>query len=388
MAIGAHGRVMLKDYTPRMWARAVGILATVALAQGCIASSVVLHVRSDGSGRATISTRLYLSSMRAFDAIFAGQGDAPRRPPQIEEELPAPGQGVLEQTFGTPIRLISSKLDLAPDGGIRTTEIEFDDIRGVQLIFPPVFATSGGHFSLSGISEMPLVTFAIRPHDNGDRLLVVKLPNAAVSNAPDAPVTVFESDSQEERLMKQAIKNMSVKLFVEIEQPLLRSNAPRREGSRATIVDLDLDKMINAMDEPRVRRMMAPGSFQEMLWQVGDLPGAIVPTDQEVFLEYEQPQQTAPPAATPAPAQAPPDTEIYLAPLKSANGTITLGDPINISNSPGYDTQPSFTPDGDILFTSARGPSPGLRDGAPPGQTDIYRYRPEFRRVVRVTQTP
>jgi hypothetical protein len=357
-----------------------------------MASTVVLHVRPDGSGRATITTRLYLSGMRAFDAMFAANGLPPQRPPQVEEELPPPGEGSLRESFGTNVTLASTKLDKAPDGGIRTTEVEFDDIRKVQMQFPPIFAPggSGAHFDLlPGIAESPLMTFSIRPHENGDRLLVVKLPNPRVSNEPDAPVTTFQTDSPEERLMKQAIKNMALQFFVEIESPLLRSNAPRREGNRATILDLDLDRLINAMDEPRVRRMMAPGSFQEMLWQVGDLPGAVVPAETEVFLEYEAPpQQTAPPPAAPA-AQAPPDTEIFLAPLTTANGQITVGTPANITNNPGYDNQPFFTPDGSaILFTSRRGTSPAIRDNPSAPQTDIYRYEIASKAIARITQTP
>src|SRR5271154_6896573 len=70
-----------------------------------------------------------------------------------------------------------------------------------------------------------------------------------------------------------------------------------------------------------------------------------------------------PPAAPPA--AAPPDTEIFLAPL-AVRGTPLVGHPVNITNSPGYDNQPAFTPDGaGILFTSIRGGGT---------QTDIYRY--------------
>jgi hypothetical protein len=360
------------------------------MAQGCVSSSVVLRVRPDGSGRATITTRLYVEGMRAFDALFAASGTAPR-PPQVEDELPPPGEGMLRSSFGTPVRLVSTRLDKTADGGVRITEVDFDDIRRVQLVFPPVFppgGQSGWSMGISGISETPLTTFSIRPHENGDRLLVVKLPNPHVATEPDAPITTFETDSQEERLIKQAIRNMRAQFFVEIEPPLLRTNAPRQEGGRATILDLDLDKMINAMDEARVRRMMAPGSFQEMLWQVGDLPGAIIPTETEVFLEYEgpPPQQTPPPAAPPAPAR--PDTEIYLAPLTSATGRITVGAPQNITNNPGYDNQPFFTPDGkSILFTSDRRTSPPL-PGYPEGQTDIYRYDLASRTIARVTLTP
>jgi hypothetical protein len=84
-------------------------------------------------------------------------------------------------------------------------------------------------------------------------------------------------------------------------------------------------------------------------------------------------------AAVQAAAAPPPDTEIFLAPLSSGSGAV-VGTPVNITNSPGYDNQPSFTPDGAaILFTSMRG------GGA---QTDIYRYDIASARTTRITRTP
>jgi hypothetical protein len=100
----------------------------------------------------------------------------------------------------------------------------------------------------------------------------------------------------------------------------------------------------------------------------------------DVFLEFESPQTSSQPAAPPAPAQAPPDTEIYLAPMTIADGVIALGPAVNITNNPGYDNQPSFTPDGrGILFTSVRGGGT---------QTDIYKYDVASKQVARVTDTP
>lgn len=93
----------------------------------------------------------------------------------------------------------------------------------------------------------------------------------------------------------------------------------------------------------------------------------------------ETPRQ-AQPAPRPQPAaQAPPDTEVYLAPLKIANGSIEIGQATNVSNSPGYDNQPFFTPDGSaLLFTSVRGGGT---------QTDIYRYDLASKRIAQVTST-
>jgi hypothetical protein len=81
------------------------------------------------------------------------------------------------------------------------------------------------------------------------------------------------------------------------------------------------------------------------------------------------------PDAQPAP---PPPTEVYLAPLSVTGRAWTIGAPVDISNSPEYDNQPSFLPGSSgILFTSRR-------DGT---QTDIYRYDLESKRLTQLTRT-
>ena len=86
--------------------------------------------------------------------------------------------------------------------------------------------------------------------------------------------------------------------------------------------------------------------------------------------------------ATRAPGaqQAPPATDIFLAPISvSADGKPTIGKPVNVTNRPGYDNQPAFTPDSHgILFTSIH----------EDGQSDIYRYDLATKAVTRVTSTP
>jgi Tol biopolymer transport system component len=78
------------------------------------------------------------------------------------------------------------------------------------------------------------------------------------------------------------------------------------------------------------------------------------------------------------PFQAPPATEVYVAPLSIDAVPMTGGTPTNVSNSPGYDNQPSFLPDGSgLLFTSNR-------DGK---QTDIYRYDFASKALTQLTRT-
>ena len=77
-------------------------------------------------------------------------------------------------------------------------------------------------------------------------------------------------------------------------------------------------------------------------------------------------------------AQGPAGTDIHLVPLTIGDTSVHLGAPINITSRPGYDNQPSFTPDGRALFfTSVRADA----------QADIYRYDVAPRTTSRVTAT-
>jgi dipeptidyl aminopeptidase/acylaminoacyl peptidase len=83
--------------------------------------------------------------------------------------------------------------------------------------------------------------------------------------------------------------------------------------------------------------------------------------------------------AAPLSAQARGSTDIYLAPLSMVNGKPVVGAPVNVTNRPGYDNQPSFTPDSrSILFTSADDDR----------QSDISRIDVATKAISRVTTTP
>ena len=78
-------------------------------------------------------------------------------------------------------------------------------------------------------------------------------------------------------------------------------------------------------------------------------------------------------------ARAQEGTDIYLFNFKIDSEQFTLSNGRNITNSPGYDNQPSFLPDGQsLLYTSD--------DGF--GQTDIYRYNIAGASERRMTFTP
>ena len=307
---------------------------------GCIDDTIVVHVRPDGSG--TIDVRHTL--LKSFYAELS------QPPPAKDEEAVPPID--IEGMFGARLRVTRTATSQTATAYTRTTTLAFDDITKVTLMFPPFVVD--GHMGWSGNTSddgFPLMHFALRDHGDGDRLLTL---------------SVAHGETKPER-----------------RYPVLRTNAPAREGNRMTVVSLDFEKMTASREFHERDVVMHPLSFEELRWAFDGVPGAVLPQDREITIEFLPPPPDAAPVQNPPspPAQAPPpDTEIYLAPLTVRGDRVEIGAPRNISNSPGYDNQPSFTPDGaGILFTSVRGGGT---------QSDIYRYDVAGGRVVQITNTP
>ncbi len=74
-----------------------------------------------------------------------------------------------------------------------------------------------------------------------------------------------------------------------------------------------------------------------------------------------------------------PATDIYVADVKQQGGSYVIGTPLKITNNPGYDNQPSFTPGGLQLFYTS------MHDTS---QTDIYSYNFKDSSTTQITNTP
>src|ERR1700682_5530865 len=81
--------------------------------------------------------------------------------------------------------------------------------------------------------------------------------------------------------------------------------------------------------------------------------------------------------ATPSPVAAPPASDIFIIDVTDKGGQMKLSQPLKITNWVGYNNQPSFLPDGNVLYAS-------IRDK----QADIYRYDVRSRTTTQVTNTP
>lgn len=357
---------------------------------GCFSSNILITVRPDGSGTLQYTAWYRPSGMAQFDALIPADRDAR---PRLPEDIIA-GELVERARLALPrdLKLVSERPLRTGDRIGATSTFEFTDISTLPVdLVPRTPVPMYGFLPAVRASANTHLTMSLAPAEGGNRLLTIRFPRFRLDPSTEPPGAWATGTVEEMSRLKSAFKDARTTIIVETETPLLRTNSPHHTDNRVVLFDMDAQQALFGRQIDMLRA--TPASFDELLSMLGDLPGVTLAPDHVVTLEFAgdpQPAQTA----QVAPPQAPPDTEIFLAPLTKAGGTLTVGTPVNISNSPGYDNQPSFLPDGrGILFTSSRGgaaassrASAGAAVRAP--QTDIYRYDMASRQIVRLTNTP
>lgn len=74
-----------------------------------------------------------------------------------------------------------------------------------------------------------------------------------------------------------------------------------------------------------------------------------------------------------------PNTDIWLLNITNTGDSISVSNPVNITNRVGYDNQPAFTPDGSSVYYTS------IRDEK---QSDIYKYDLKTKQTSAITNTP
>lgn len=231
----------------------------------------------------------------------------------------------------------------------------------------------------------------LAPIDEGLERLTVHFPRFRISPSTEPPSAWASGSAAEMAALESVMTGAHVTIAVATESPLVRTNSPFREGNRVTLVEADVAE---AMFSKEVRRMVAtPGTFDELLSWYATVPGVTLAPDHDITLDFRNPSTEQRPAAPAVGTSQGNDSEVFLAVLAGAGPTLAVGPPLNISNNPGYDNQPAFSPDGtQVFFASARGAAAPARDAVSrqPSQlpkTDIYRYDIASRRTWRITET-
>jgi tetratricopeptide (TPR) repeat protein len=281
-----------------------GIALVLVCLAGCIEVSTVVRVRPDGSG--TIEETLLISktAMRQVEAMMQGmtaQMAGPHSGPgQFSEEFKVLDEAQLRKSageMGEGVAYVSSeKITTSEAEGYRAT-FAFADINKLRLDTSPSDKRPSGLGNKTKDQEA-LATFRF---DRGPpAILRVMLPEELTCEnlqPPEMADTRMADDPQAAEIaqkMKEMFKAMKMKIALEVEGNIIRTNATHREGSRITLMELDFDKLLENEENLKKISQQKPQNAEEARDLLKDVPGIKVEFNPELRVEFAGAQLAKP----------------------------------------------------------------------------------------------
>jgi hypothetical protein len=263
----------------RSWCRAA-LLATVALTcTACFQMTTVLKVNGDGSGTIThrmVYTRAALAQLKQFAAFGGGRGaNTDPLSEQVAKDTTA--------SIGPGVSYVSSQLVTTPLGQGREAIYAFTDVTTLRISTQPV-APAGIAIKTPGFSTTPSptesITFTMTHEASGNAMLHIHVPEPNYLDFFGSPKAADQIG-----MIKTMLAGARVLLAAEPNGALVKTSSPFVDGSRVTLLDIDLDTVL--ADEtllPRIQAVAAtPADAKAVLLAA---KGLKINLDPEITIEF------------------------------------------------------------------------------------------------------
>lgn len=256
------------------------ILCGAALAcSACFDSTTVLRVNGDGSGtlqQRTVIRKAALAQLRSFSALGGGRATLD---PLSEDQARA-----LAASLGEGVTLASTTAINTEEGEGRESIYAFADVSKLHVSEQPP-AASGVSVRTPGLStDAPDITLGLTREANGDAVLHILVPPPAIFSGPDGggginPVVIAQLQA-----VKGMLAGAHVLLAAEPQGQLVKTSSPYVDGSRVTLVEIDLDKVL--ADDTFLARLQAAKTPEEVRAVVKEAPGLKINLDPDITIEF------------------------------------------------------------------------------------------------------
>ena len=255
----------------RLFCAAMSILMCAFLS-GCIQDTIVIHVKTDGSG--TIEeTSLISNSMFDIMESIAGSMTASGKEEGVQENKDAAKGGSKKEatqtrddiiakmakdaekradTFGPMVKFVSAKPVKTDTGSGYNAVYAFQDINEVRVNQNP-----GNKMDEQNTQkkDSPKEEYLLFKFTKGSPAkLVVTLPpqkdtSGDKSGASDSGKAVEgksnkDASAQAPEMMKNIFQDMKLKIALQFEGTIINTNASYRDGSTVTLIEMDIGKLM------------------------------------------------------------------------------------------------------------------------------------------------
>jgi len=246
---------------------------------GCLRSTTVIDVKSDGSGTIVQETAVSAQALGMLQGL-AGANQAADKPAQLfGEEQARKAAATMGVTFVSGESIKTGELE-----GYRA-RYAFDNIENVTVKMDqatddlaPGSNTKKPPFGFTFTRGATASVLNIRMPEQapGEGPGGLPLPGAGGTNADKAQT------AQALAMMKMMMKGLFVDVALNVSGRILKSNAPYVEGSRVTLMQIDFDKLLT--DEAALLKLQSAKDIKSL----AAVPGLKVVAEPNVTIEFSR----------------------------------------------------------------------------------------------------
>ncbi len=255
-----------------MLAKVASVALAAILCAGCLRSATVINVKADGSG--TVEQTL-LVNLGLMKGMLGGMGGPQGQTPGALNEADLKRNAA---RMGEGVTFVSAE-PLKSDDGFEGTKAlyAFTDVTKLRVDQDPNLsgATTGG-VSTPPKDSNP-VTFQFAQAD-GVSTLTVSLKDKPKAEGGPTPAPTGGPDMDNPQMlemMRSMFKGFKVSIDVAVAGKILKTNADHVAGSRVTLLEMDMEKLMQ--DEAqlkKVQKMLGPtASVSELKPYLKDVKG-------------------------------------------------------------------------------------------------------------------
>lgn len=245
---------------------------------GCFQMASVLTVKGDGSGaieQRLLFTSAALAQLRGLAAIGGGNGQ--NFDPFSEQQARAAAT-----SLGPGVTYVSSTPVKTPVGEGRDISYTFTDINQLHVIAQP---PAPGGISIAAPGAADQISFRLTREPGGNALLRIIFPRFAMGGPDQAqPPLGGQLSLDQVAMFKQMLGGARISILVEPVGQLVRTSSPYVDSSRVTLIDVDLDLLLNS--DTALSRLQAARSAEDVKAILKDNPGVKVNLDPEITIEF------------------------------------------------------------------------------------------------------
>jgi hypothetical protein len=215
------------------------VIVVACTVSGCINSSSLVRVKPDGSGIIEQTLLVNTATLKGLMAGVGAQGQVKEMPGILNE---AEFKRTAERMGVKPVSLTPLK-----EGGFEGAKavFAFDDVTKIRVDQDPQLAgTSSGTFASPPPASKSPIKFGFAKQGGSSVLtIMVDEQTAAPGVKPDPSTPPQKIDPAMMQMVKTMFQGFKVVIDVEVEGKIVKTNADYVNGSRVTMLELDMARL-------------------------------------------------------------------------------------------------------------------------------------------------